>query len=177
MHPYKLAGLILGAFALFFGSFMLIGLLLPGGWAAQADIQIDAPPEEVFPFVNSARLWGEWTPTPESGVELFGSDAGQGSGRRWSDPGYGTGEFVIDASRPPRELAYAVLVEDGAIRIRGTLELESVPGGTRVSWREEGEFGWNPLLGYLATQMSELQGAQLDASLVALKGLVESGVR
>ena len=177
MHPYKIAGLFLGAVALLFGGLMIVGLLLPGGWEAERNIEIGASPEEVFPFLNSAARWEEWTPSPESGVELFGPAEGPGSGRRWDDPGYGQGEFVIAASRLPSEITYEVQVEDGAILIRGRIELEGATGGTRIRWREEGDFGWNPLLGYLAGRMSELQGAQLDASLGSLKELIESLVR
>ncbi len=177
IHPYKIAGLILGAFAFLFGSFMIIGLVLPGGWQAERDIEISAPPEEVFPFLNSAAKWAEWTPSPASGVELFGPTRGPGSGRRWDDPGYGQGEFVIASAEHLSEIAYEVQVEDGAIEIRGRIELEEVSGGTRVLWREEGDFGWNPLLGYLAGRMNEVQGAQLTASLGSLKELVESAVR
>ena len=177
MHPYKIAGLFLGAVALLFGGLMIVGLLLPGGWEAERNIEIGASPEEVFPFLNSAARWEEWTPSPESGVELFGPAEGPGSGRRWDDPGYGQGEFVIAASRLPSEITYEVQVEDGAILIRGRIELEGATGGTRIRWREEGDFGWNPLLGYLAGRMSELQGAQLDTSLGSLKELIESLVR
>ena len=177
MHPYKIAGLFLGAVALLFGGLMIVGLLLPGGWEAERNIEIGASPEEVFPFLNSAARWEEWTPSPESGVELFGPAEGPGSGRGWDDPGYGQGEFVIAASRLPSEITYEVQVEDGAILIRGRIELEGATGGTRIRWREEGDFGWNPLLGYLAGRMSELQGAQLDASLGSLKELIESLVR
>ena len=177
MHPYKIAGLGLGAVGLLFGCFMIVGILLPGGWEAERTIDIQAHPQEVFPFVNGANQWEEWTPSPESGIELFGPTAGIGSGRRWDDPAYGQGEFLIVDSDLPTRVAYQVVVEDGAIEIRGLLELEQVPDGTRILWREEGNFGWNPLLGYLATRMNELQGAQLDASLTSLKELVESRVR
>ena len=177
MHPYKIAGLFLGAVALLFGGLMIVGLLLPGGWEAERNIEIGASPEEVFPFLNNAARWAEWTPSPESGVELFGPTEGPGSGRRWDDPGYGQGEFVITASQFPSEITYEVQVENGLILIRGRIELEEATGGIRLRWREEGDFGWNPLLGYLAGRMSELQGAQLDASLGSLKELIESLVR
>jgi len=177
VHPFKIAGLFLGAVALLFGGLMIVGLLLPGEWEAERNIKIGAPPEEVFPFLNSAARWEEWTPAPESGVELFGPAEGPGSGRRWDDPGYGQGEFVIAASELPREIIYEVKVEDGSILIRGWIELLGATGGTQIYWREEGDFGWNPLLGYLAGRMNELQGAQIDASLASLKDLIESLVR
>jgi hypothetical protein len=84
---------------------------------------------------------------------------------------------VITSSEAPREVGYEVLVEDGAIRIVGRMQLEPTPSGTRLTWREEGDFGWNPLLGYMAGRMEELQGAQMDASLASLRQIAEGAVR
>jgi hypothetical protein len=39
---------------------------------------------------------------------------------------------------------------------------------TRVIWEEAGDFGWNPLLGYLAGRMGTLQGEQLSFALETL---------
>jgi hypothetical protein len=177
VHPYKIIGLVFAAIAALFGGFMLLGLLLPGGWRAERTVDIAAPPEVLFAYVNGASRWAEWTPTLESGSVAFGPAEGSGSGRRWDDATYGNGEFVITSSEAPREVGYEVLVEDGAIRIVGRMQLEPTPSGTRLTWREEGDFGWNPLLGYMAGRMEELQGAQMDASLASLRQIAEGAVR
>jgi len=172
VRPYAIGAMILGAVALLIAGFLVVGILLPGGWVVERTIQIEAPAAEVYPLLDRAAGWEEWTPSPETGVELFGPEQGVGSGRRWDDPGYGRGEFVITGSVPPQEVTYEVNVEDGAIRIRGRLVLEEAPGATLVRWREEGDFGRNPLLGYLAGRMEDLQGAQLEASLARLAARV-----
>jgi hypothetical protein len=131
-------------------------------------------PTSVLSYVDGARGWTLWTPAPGSGVEYFGPDRGEGSGHRWDDPGYGQGEFRITSLEGSGEVGYRVDVEGGAIRIVGTVRVAPEGAGTRVVWREEGDFGWNPLLGYLAGRMNELQGAQMDASLDALARLLEA---
>jgi hypothetical protein len=68
-----------------------------------------------------------------------------------------------------------VEVQGGALQFEGTVLLAPVPEGTRVTWSESGDFGWNPLLGYAARQMSESQGAQFEQSLERLAELVTSG--
>jgi hypothetical protein len=176
VHLYKILGLVFGAIGFLFGGFMLVGILLPGGWQAERTAEIAAPPEVLFSYMNGAGRWEEWTPTLESGSVRFGPAEGPGSGRRWNDPTYGTGEFVITSSEAPREVGYEVRVEDGAIRIIGRVELEPTTSGTRLTWREEGDFGWNPILGYMAARMDELQGAQMDASLASLRQVAEGGV-
>lgn len=177
LHPFRIAGIVLGAFAAVCAAFLLVGLTLPATWEAERTTRIQASPDEIFPLLSSASRWEEWTPTPASGVELFGPRAGPGSGRRWDDATYGEGEFVITSAVPVREVVYEVAVEEGAIRVRGEIELTAVGGDTRIRWRETGDFGWNPLLGYLAGRMGEMQGEQLGLSLEALRRLVERGVR
>jgi hypothetical protein len=177
LHPYRIIGLVFGAIAVLFGGFMLVGVLLPGGWQAERTADIAAPPDILFGYLSGAGRWAEWTPTLESGSVAFGPVEGPGSGRRWNDPTYGSGEFVITSSDAPREVGYEVRVEDGAIRIIGRVELEPTTSGTRLIWREEGDFGWNPLLGYMAARMDELQGAQMDASLASLRQVAEAAVR
>lgn len=173
MRPFRIAGMVLGAVALGMLAFLALGLLLPGTWEAERSRTLPAAPDEVYAHLAAAEAWGGWTPTPDSGVELFGPAEGPGSGRRWDDPGYGRGEFVVTEAVPPSEVRYRVEVEGGSIRIEGHIVLEQDGEGTRMRWREAGDFGWNPLLGYLASRMAELQGAQLDSSLRALHRLLD----
>lgn len=173
MHPYRIGGIFLGTIALIILGFLAVGFFLPSGWSAERSVRIEAPPESIFPYLSSAEAWGEWTPSPEVGVELFGPEEGVGSGRRWDDEVYGQGEFIIGEIQAPSSMGYDVAVEGGAIRITGSISLTDEGGATHVQWREEGDFGWNPLLGYLARRMNELQGAQLEASLDTLRRLVE----
>ncbi len=159
---------------------LAVGFLLPSTWAAEAEIRIDAPADAVLPWLERGSAWLEWTPAPAEGVEHFGPEAGPGSGYRWDDPGYGRGAFTVGTVEPPEgeatgSVTYAVAVEGGSIRVEGRIELVPVEGGTALRWHESGDFGWNPLLGYMAGRMETLQGEQLRHALRELKGLVEAG--
>jgi hypothetical protein len=186
----------MGILALLSLGVLAVGFVLPSTWEAEAEIVIEAPVDSVHPRVTAAAAWLDWTPGPDTGVERFGPPQGAGSGYRWDDPGYGKGEFRltevslvppaegaetagtgVSTDAPRANVRYQVEVEGGSIRIEGSMTLarESDGGGTRVSWREAGDFGWNPMLGYLSGRMAELQGEQLARSLQALKILVEEG--
>lgn len=173
---FRIGAFAFGALALALAAVLILGYLLPATWTVERTVVIRAEPDAIFSHLDRAEAWEAWTPGPETGYELFGPDGGQGSGRRWDDPGYGQGRFVIREVEPHRTVRYQVEVEEGAIVIQGSLELVPVDDGTTVQWREVGDFGWNPLLGFLAGRMEELQGAQLEASLEALKELVEGEV-
>ena len=152
--------------------FLLIGLLLPGKWEAEAEAVIQAHPEELFPLLNNLENWAQWSPMPESGQEAFGSLSGVGAGLRWDDPQYGVGEVRIVSSQTDAEVGYEVEVEGGALKIQGLLTLERVEGGTRIIWREAGDFGWNPLMGFAARGMASSQGDAMRESLATLARLV-----
>jgi hypothetical protein len=105
---------------------------------------------------------------PESGTEITGPPQGVGAGMRWDDPRYGRGRIEITESRPNSKVSYAVEVEEGTLRIRGILSLRLEGSGTRLTWEESGDFGWNPLMGYAARGMGGSQGEAMRASLEKL---------
>lgn len=156
---------------------LALGFLLPSTWEAEASSEVAAPPAALAPYLMAGSGWLAWTPGPESGVEPFGPETGEGSGYEWDDPAYGQGTFRITSVEPDREVRYRVEVEGGSIVIEGVVTLEAAPDavvpGTRIHWRESGDFGWNPLLSYLSGRMAELQGEQLSQSLRTLRRLVE----
>jgi hypothetical protein len=171
----RIGAWVSGAIAVASIAFLAVGYFLPSTWDASAEAWIDAPVEAVYPWVHGADGWIAWTPVPDEGVERFGPEAGSGSGYRWDDPAFGDGTFTITAGAPPLKVAYEVEVEGGRILIQGRLDLEPEGSGTRVRWMESGDFGRNPMLGYMAGRMETLQGEQLRQSLETLRILVESG--
>ncbi len=71
-------------------------------------------------------------------------------------------------STAARLVRYEVEVEGGA-SVSGELTIEALGGVSRVTWREEGDLGRNPLMGYVARNMSESQGEQLAEGLEKLR--------
>lgn len=168
----KLGAKIFGALSGLLLLYLIIGLFLPGKWEAEAEWVIQAPPQEVFPFLNNLEAWPQWSPMPDSGLEAFGAAHGVGAGLRWNDPQYGDGEVRIVASQENSEVRYEVDVEGGALKIQGILSLEGYEGGTRIRWRESGDFGWNPMMGYAARGMASSQGEAMKESLKTLAEVV-----
>jgi hypothetical protein len=164
----KLGAKLLGFLAGLLLLYLLVGFLLPGRWEAQAEALLPTTPAGVFPLIQDPMAWSRWSPMPETGAERFGEERGVGAGLRWDDPRYGRGTMEIISAVQDQEVQYRVEVEGGSLQISGTLTLEQVPEGTRVEWRERGDFGWNPLLGYAALGMSRSQGTALKESLERL---------
>jgi len=146
---------------------MLIGLVLPGTWVAEASIEVDASPAEVFPYLNDLGQWDRWTNWGEIDSELSDPSQSAGASRSWEDPNMGSGSVTITDSGSPTFVRYVVEI-DGSASVVGELTIEAVGGTSRVTWREEGDFGRNPLMGYVARGMPDSQGAQLAEGLEKL---------
>ena len=82
-----------------------------------------------------------------------------------------TAWYAVQARRrssgSPTFVRYEVEVEGGAW-VTGELRIQALGGVSRVTWREEGDFGRNPLMGYVARGMAKSQGAQLAEGLEKL---------
>lgn len=166
--PFKIMGGLAGLLILL----VLVGFLLPGTWSVQRSLLIEATPAEIFPYLNQPARWDLWTPWGAVESELEGPAGGPGARRSWNHPEQGEGFLEIVSTDPPRRVRYRVEVDGGAILMEGRLRLEEAREGTRVVWEEEGDFGWNPLLGYMALTMERSQGAQMARGLEALREAV-----
>ncbi len=172
--PFSFGVIILGGGGLLLGLFLLIGWLLPATWEAEASALFAAPPSAVYPHLDSPEGWQAWTPWPESGVTRTGPPRGTGASLAWDDPELGAGAFTIVSATEPERVEYAVLVDEGAMRTDGSLDLRPEGTGVRVTWREQGDLGWNPLMGYWALSLSRAQGEELAKGLERLKALAEA---
>lgn len=152
--------------------FLLGGILLPGTWEAEVEADLPAPPTTVYRYLDRPEEWIRWNSLPETGAEFLEPDSGVGSGLAWDDPQYGRGRFVILTAEPPHRMEYEVSIEEGRLMILGFIRLSASGGGSRLEWREVGDFGWNPLMGYAARGMTESQIAAMEASLETLRYLL-----
>jgi uncharacterized protein YndB with AHSA1/START domain len=173
-QPISIGVKVLGGGAALLFLFLAVGFFLPGTWAAQRTVRLDAPPEAVFPLVDAPDAWRRWTAWPDSGLSARGPERGVGASLVWNDPDLGNGSFEIVEVEPLRTVRYRVSVQDGSMRTDGTFLLEPDAGGTLVTWREEGDFGRNPLMGYWARLMARAQGRELVKALARLDSLART---
>lgn len=155
-----------GAFLLF--GFLGIGALLPTEWAAEAAATIPATTDQLLPLIDSPEGWRQWTTWPDSGLARSGPERGPGASIAWDDPELGSGSFTITEPGAEADVAYAVEVAGaggGSMSTVGTISLGDAVGGTRVVWREEGDLGRNPLMGYWARSMRRAQSAEMEKGL------------
>lgn len=164
---------VFGGIALLLLTLIGVGILLPGEWSVEATKTVGAEPDSVYAVVAQVRSWPDWMPWPDSGARFTGPSSGPGAAFHWDDEVYGTGSFSIEAAQPGRFLEYRVSVEDDAVVVRGRIELHPTDAGTEIRWTEEGDAGWNPLVGFAALTQSDEQAAQLRRTLDRLAAHIE----
>ncbi len=147
---------------------MLVGVLLSGRWEVERSALVAAPPAAVFRWLDDPRRWDEWAPLGDVVTTFSGPERGAGATRSWNHPELGDGFFRIVSTVPDREVRYHVEVQEGSLVTDGTIELSPEGTGTRVTWRENGDFGRNPLMGYTARSMDRMQGPQMELTLKRL---------
>lgn len=170
--PFSIGTVVLGGGALLLGGFLTVGFLLPGTWGARAERWLPVAPDSVFALLDGPAGWSAWAPVPDTGVSFEGPDGGPGARMTWDHPEWGSGSFEIVSARPGAEVRYRVLVQDGTMRTEGVVTLTPRDGGTALAWRESGDFGWNPLMGYWALFMERAQGREMNKSLEALEAVL-----
>ena len=166
--PFTAGTRILAAGALLFGLLLGLGALLPGDWEAEASHQFAGTPAEVLTLVDSPEGWQRWTPWPDTAMRS-GPARGEGATLSWDHPDMGDGRFEIVEVAGDTLVRYRVAVQEGSMQTRGSLHLEPTDGGTTVRWVEEGDFGWNPLMGYWALAMPSVQGEEMQKGLERLE--------
>ncbi len=164
----KAMKLFISGMALVLLTFLGVGFALSGQWSAERDRVVGATPGEVHRVLADLAIWPEWSSIGQVDGALSTPSSGEGATLSWDDPEWGQGVFTL-TEVDSDGVAYEVRVEGGSLQTRGRIVLAPESAGTRVTWREEGDFGWNPLLAWFALGMDRVQGTEMEKSLDALE--------
>jgi len=113
------------------GFFALIGMLLPRSFEFRSEIEIDAPPAEVFATLNQLSTWQTWSHWNRSDLTGFtlaysGSESGVGATQAWTEP-RGSGKLWITVSEPDQRIEYESLFANFP-KMTGTILLTPING-------------------------------------------------
>ncbi|MEM8569495.1 MAG: SRPBCC family protein [Pseudomonadota bacterium] len=166
---------------------LLIGLLVGGAFLLPRhvivvrDIEIDAPPEAIFPEVNSLQAFSEWSPWAEMDPDMeqtfSGPEEGVGNAMTWSsdDPDLGSGSQVIVESVANERVATDLDFGDMGTAA-AWFDLEPNDQGTLVVWGVDLDMGNSPPGRYMGLLMDSIVGADYQIGLQKLKTRVEAQV-
>lgn len=156
-----------------------VAYLLPREITVERDISVAAPPEQVFPHVNSLKAMQAWSPwlerDPAVQVAFEGPEEGVGARMSWvsdqRDVGNGRQEIVesTDNAEVVSSLDFGDMGTAKAI-----LALAPDGEGTVVTWGLVADMGNSPVGRWMGLAMDGMVGKDYEAGLAKLKALVES---
>lgn len=149
----------------------------PDEMVVTREMQINAPPGDVFPHVNNLGKWGAWSPwekrDPNIKITLSGSEEGEGAAYHWiGNKDVGEGKMNIVESIP-NEKVVINLEFIKPFRATNTTEFTFTPQdeGTLVTWKMTGK---NPFMAKafsLFMDMDKMIGNDFIEGLTSLKEL------
>lgn len=171
---------VLVVFAVFVGGVTLVGLLLPSRFHVERTEVVRATPAALYPLVASFRTgWSQWSPfgtraSKDLIVTFSGPDEGVGARESWTGGNTPPGSMEIVRADPRSGVDYRLLMNDGALAIDGRLTFSVDPGGTRVTWVDEGDMGSGPLRRLVGKVLETLIGRGFEQGLAELKAKAEA---
>lgn len=175
--------LLRGIFLIFilFGAVITAGYFMPPVQSIERSIEIEAYPEDVFPFINNLQTYSQWSPLyaqiTDAQIIYGGADEGIGQTMAWqaSAGAYPFGSQEIIQSQTDEFVQVKVnLSGREATATHAILPLADREGVTVLS-KSEIELGGFPYLDRVRTKLR--QGwfdKQFDQSLTRLKTVSES---
>jgi len=158
--------------------FVLVGFVLPKEYSVQRSVVISAEPSEVYPNIVDLRKWSKWgvwfKRDPDMVLSYSGPDRAIGMRSEWKSISEGNGEMEITQLEHNKRVVYRLYFPDFDMGSTGVVELQETDSGTRVTWRDEGAVGINPLDRYFVLMMDDMIGPDFELGLENLKTVTEN---
>ena len=135
---------------------------------------IPAPPEAVFPLVNSFREWASWSPWEDLDPALqrtySGPESGVGAAYSWKgNRKAGAGSMQILDSQAPASIRIRLVFVKPFRAVNPTgFTFEPDRGGTRVTWSMKGENKGVAALFSRFVDMDKMVGRDFEKGLARL---------
>lgn len=174
----------------FFGYLLLIAVVVVAGLLIYAttkpdqfqiarSVVIKAPPEKIFPLIDSPRAFNTWNPflrkDPATKVTYRGPASGRGAANDWEgDRHVGRGSFEITDSQPPSRIQMK-LDMSSPMEAHNRVEFSLQPQGssTQVTWAMSGPSPYISKVMTTVLSMDRMVGSEFEKGLADLKALAE----
>lgn len=154
------------------------GVFLKPDYKVEKSIVIKAPQDSIFPYLISLKKWSEWSvwnqhKNPSLKITFEGPEKGIGAKQKWEGEAAEKGELEITGFKDKKELNYAMKLEED-LNSKGTLLLQSQGANTKVTWKIEGDVGYNFPQRYFIVFIDKMEGPDMEEGLVRLKKICET---
>jgi len=169
---------------IFFSIVILIIIFLGGAYALPEkvsvvrDIEINAPADKVFAYVNDLRKFQMWSPwatiDTEMKVVYSGAETGKGQVMAWTskDPNVGSGSQIIIDSVANKYVETKLDFGEMGFAI-ASWDLLSKDNATRIVWSFKTDLGSHPMNRWMGLLFDGWIGKDYEKGLKTLKEIVE----
>ena len=167
---------ILAVMAAFVAIVLLIGTLMPRSFDTSSSVIIKAPPEKIFPQLNTIKMWSNWSMWSEheiSGlrVDYSGPESGVGAIQKWTEP-RGDGKLWITESLKNERINFISNFANFP-DMQSSITLTPEGDSTRVEWRSEGSLPGGPFYGWFGLTFGDSLAREYKKSLERLQRITE----
>jgi hypothetical protein len=168
-------GVVGGLFVLVTG----VGLTLPQSIQVERSIVINAPSDAIYPLIADFKNgWSQWSPfegeDPEIRQTFSGPEIGVGASQSWESPKMGDGHMTMVKADPAKGVEYDLMLMHDSFRLNGHLDCEPATQGTKVTWVDHVEYGFNPYRRYMGVAVKGPLGKEFERGLESLKRQAEA---
>ena len=170
---------------------LIAGLCMPAEWTVERSIVVRGEPAAVHALVGNLEKWPKWMPwiaeDPAMKFSFAGTAGAPGSSLTWKSAKLGDGALTVISSDLASGLRYDLAMAQldapahGSITYVETQRVEGAPAfgaaskATRVTWKDTGRLGSNPLARLMGPVVESMLGMHFDRGLMNVKSLVEGG--
>jgi uncharacterized protein YndB with AHSA1/START domain len=160
------------------GIFLFIASRQPDEFSVTRTAKINAPAEQIFPWINNHKKVAEWSPwvkmDPDAKYSYAGPDSGVGAETSWEGHKTGAGKVTI-TQVVPNERVTSRLEFYKPMKGVSTAEFTLIPAndGTNVTWTMHGENSFMGKVMGLVMNCEKMMGEQFEQGLANLKSTAE----
>lgn len=176
----KLILWLFGLIAVLIACFLAFAAMKPDHFQIARSIDIQAPPETIFPLINDLQAFNTWNPfygkDPAAKFTYSGPASGKGAIHSWDGNGdVGKGSIEITKAVTPSRVAMRLdMVSPMEAHNDVTFTIEPQGGATKVTWDMRGV---QPFLGKVMDAifgMDAMVGSEFEKGLKSLKAKAEA---
>jgi uncharacterized protein YndB with AHSA1/START domain len=157
---------------------LVVAATRPDAFHVERVVNIKAPPEKIFPFINDFHQWDAWTPynkDPAMKKTFSGNTSGAGAAYAWQgNKEVGKGSIEITTTTPPAKVALDLnMLEPFEAHNKVLFTLSAAGDSTSVTWGMDGTQNFLMKAMGLFFSMDKMVGKDFELGLLRLKAVVE----
>jgi hypothetical protein len=169
----KLSIIAIGIIALI----LIIPIFMKSSFKVERSLVIAKPASDIFPTVADFNTWKNWSvwalSDPEQKMTITGTPGQVGHTEEWDGKITGKGKQTVKSIIKDKEIVFDLeFTEPNAMVSTATILFESLDGGTKVTWLNEGNLDY-PVGRYFGPFLDGMVGPDFEKGLSNLKSWVE----